>query len=217
MPCAGAGPTPNCWLSPNLWPARSSGTSNLANGSPLYAPNCAEWALLQHGASLAGLQLVPLNPAYKAAEVEVILRGAAVTGIFHTDRFRDNDVAAVVAGLGDRIDHLRLSVPIADLGAFSASGDAATPLPRVDPGDVLQVQFTSGTTGIPKGALLHHRGVINSSRFTADRAGFPDGGVWINAMPMFHVGGGAVCRIGCLSHQGTFVLAAGFDAAGCSN
>jgi fatty-acyl-CoA synthase len=180
----------------------------------LYAPNCAEWALLQHGASLAGLQLVPLNPAYKAAEVEVILRGAAATGIFHTDRFRDNDVAAVVAGLGDRIDHLRLSVPIAELGAFSASGDAATPLPRVDPGDVLQVQFTSGTTGIPKGALLHHRGVINSSRFTADRAGFPDGGVWINAMPMFHVGGGAVCRIGCLSHQGTFVLAAGFDAAG---
>jgi fatty-acyl-CoA synthase len=180
----------------------------------LYAPNCAEWALLQHGASLAGLQLVPLNPAYKAAEVEVILRGAGATGIFHTERFRDNDMATVVAGVSDRIDHLRETVPLAELEAFCASAESAAPLPRIDPGDVLQVQFTSGTTGIPKGALLHHKGVINSSRFTAGRAGFPDGGVWVNAMPMFHVGGGAVCRIGCLSHRGTFVLAAGFDPGG---
>ncbi len=180
----------------------------------VYAPNCAEWALLQHGASLAGLQLVPINPAYRAAEVELVLRAAGATGIFHTDRFRDNDVTAIVSQLSDRIDDLRLSVPLVALAAFSASADPAASLPRVDPGDVLQVQFTSGTTGIPKGALLHHKGVINSSRFTAQRAGFPDGGVWVNAMPMFHVGGGAVCRIGCLSQRGTFVLAAGFDAGG---
>ncbi len=180
----------------------------------VYAPNCAEWVVLQHGASLAGLQLVPLNPAYKAAEVETILRGAGATGIFHTDRFRDNDVAAVVDQLSARIDGLRLTLPMAELEAFSASGDSDRPLPRVDPGDVLQIQFTSGTTGIPKGALLHHRGVINSSRFTALRAGFPDGGVWVNAMPMFHIAGAAVCRIGCLSRRGTFVLAPGFDAGG---
>ena len=180
----------------------------------VYAPNCAEWVVLQHAASLARLQLVPLNPAYRTGEVEVVLRGARVSGIFHVDRFRDNEIAAHVSDLHARIDHLREAVPLAELDSLAASADLSTALPAVDPTDVLQVQFTSGTTGIPKGALLHHKGVINSSRFTAQRAGFPDGGVWVNAMPMFHVGGGAVCRIGCLSQFGTFVLAAGFDAGG---
>jgi fatty-acyl-CoA synthase len=181
----------------------------------LYAPNCAEWMLVQHGLSLAGIELVPLNPAYREAEAEAILRSAKATGVFYAERFRDNDVGAIVAGLGSRIAHLRELVPLAELGSFSASAaGSAAPLPEVAPTDVLQVQFTSGTTGVPKGALLHHRGVINSSRFTAERAGFPQGGVWINAMPMFHVGGGAVSRIGCLSRQGTFVLADGFDPGG---
>jgi len=179
----------------------------------VYSSNCPEWVVLHHGASLAGLQVVPLNPAYKRVEAEVMLRNARVAGIFYEERYRDNDIAILVAELQQSLEHIRGAYRLTELESFADSvGDAATELPTVAPGDVLHVQFTSGTTGIPKGALLHHRGLVNSARFIAERAGFPDGGVWINAMPMFHSGGLATSRIGCLSKQGTFVLAPGFEA-----
>ena len=85
-------------------------------------------------------------------------------------------------------------------------------LPTVRPGDMIQIQFTSGTTGKPKGACLHHRGVINAARFAARRAGFPEGGVWASAMPLFHVGGCAGSEIGALSSRGTFVVQPAFEA-----
>jgi fatty-acyl-CoA synthase len=180
----------------------------------LYAPNCAEWVLLQHATSLAGLVLVPLNPAYKEDEVAVILGNAQASGVFYASSYRDNDTAAIVAALAPRLEHLREAFPLAELRALGETADPATPLPDLAPGEVLQIQYTSGTTGVPKGALLHHRGVINTSRYVADRAGFPDGGVWVNAMPMFHIGGAAVAGMGCLSRRGTFVLAPGFDPGG---
>jgi fatty-acyl-CoA synthase len=177
-----------------------------------YSSNCPEWVVLHHGVSLAGLEMVPLNPAYKRAEARIMLRNAKVAGVFYEERYRDNDIAALVAELRPRLEHLREAVTLAELETFAGSAsDTSIVLPAVSPGDVLHVQFTSGTTGIPKGALLHHRGLINSARFIAERAGFPDGGVWINAMPMFHSGGAATSRIGCLSKQGTFVLAPGFE------
>jgi len=81
------------------------------------------------------------------------------------------------------------------------------------PLDRLQIQYTSGTTGFPKGALLHHKGLINAAKQVAERAGMPDGGVNINAMPMYHIGGGAVTSFGTLAHRGTFVILPGFDPA----
>ena len=177
----------------------------------VYAANSADWVLLQQALSLAGLLLVPLNPAYKADEVEVILRSSQAVGIFHDDAYRGNDMSAVIEQMRARLDHLREAIPMSEIGSLAGEGAADTALPSVAPGDVLQIQYTSGTTGVPKGALLHHRGVVNTSRFVAQRAGFPDGGVWVNAMPMFHIGGAAVTEIGCLSRQGTFVLAPGFE------
>jgi fatty-acyl-CoA synthase len=178
-----------------------------------YAPNCPEWVVLHHAVSLAGLQLVPLNPAYKSAEAQVMLRNAKVAGVFYAERYRDNDIAAILGQLRPRLEHLREAIRFDELEAFRSSASApSVPLPRVAPDDVLHVQFTSGTTGTPRGALLHHRGLVNSARFIAERAEFPDGGVWINAMPMFHSGGAATSRIGCLSRLGTFVLAPGFEA-----
>lgn len=177
----------------------------------VYAPNCPEWVLLQHGMSLAGILLVPLNPAYKTAEVRAMLASCEASGIFHAARFRDNDLESVVNGLA--LEHLRERISLSDFEAFLASEDRATSLPHISPDDPVQIQYTSGTTGVAKGALLHHRGVVNTSRYVALRAGFPEGGVWINAMPMFHIGGAAVTQIGCLNQRGTFVLAPGFEPA----
>ncbi|MGW0823860.1 AMP-binding protein [Streptomyces sp. NPDC002845] len=68
-------------------------------------------------------------------------------------------------------------------------GTAPEPLPRVDPGTAAQIQYTSGTTGTPKGAVLHHRGLVTNATFVAARAGFPRDGVWGSALPLFHTAG----------------------------
>ncbi|BCH23482.1 class I adenylate-forming enzyme family protein [Mesorhizobium sp. L-8-3] len=177
----------------------------------LLAPETPEWVIFQHGMSFAGLIIVPINPAYTAREVAFILGNAKAAGVVYADESRGKNLAAVVQEMQAQLDHLHTAVNVADLAALQAAGDPATPLPEQDPGQVMQIQYTSGTTGFPKGACLHHRGVINAAHFIVERAAFPIGGVWLNSMPMFHIGGAVVSEIGVFSRQGTFVLMRSFD------
>ena len=178
----------------------------------IYAPNCAEWLIVQHGVSLAGMVLVPVNPAYRHAELEYVLSQSRAAVVIHADSYRGFDIAAAVDQAKETVGHELASVSISELDAFLESGDPAIPLPVIDPGDHLQIQYTSGTTGFPKGALLHHLGIVNASRFVFARADARDGAVCINSMPMFHIGGGAVTGIGTLAMRGTYVVMPGFDA-----
>jgi fatty-acyl-CoA synthase len=175
--------------------------------------NCAEWILLQHGISFAGLIMTPINPAFRTIEIEAILRGSEAVGIFYAAQYRDNNLEETIESLRNRLPALREAVRMADFDDFVADFDPLIALPEVAPDHTLQIQFTSGTTGAPKGALLHHRGTLNTSRFVANRTGFPDGGVWLNAMPMFHVGGSVVAGMATLNSRGTYVLAPGFEPA----
>jgi fatty-acyl-CoA synthase len=177
------------------------------------APNCAEWVLVQHGVSLAGMVLVPINPTFREREIETILSDSNAAGIFYTPEFRDNNIEATLHVLSARLPNLKRRIRIQDAASFFTDHDPANPLPETTPDQVLQIQFTSGTTGTPKGARLHHLGVVNSTRFVAKRAGFPDGGVWLNAMPMFHVGGAVVTAMATLNSRGTYVLAPAFEPA----
>ncbi len=179
----------------------------------VWAPNSAEWVLLQHGAGLAGIVLVTVNPAYLGGEVAYVLAAAKAAGLFFSPAYRATDQRAVVTAIAPELPHLRQLVCFDDWAAFLASGKASTPLPSVSPGDMVQIQFTSGTTGRPKGACLHHRGLLNASRFAAIRAEFPEGGVWVSPMPLFHVGGCAGSQFGAYSRFGTFVMLTQFDAA----
>jgi fatty-acyl-CoA synthase len=177
------------------------------------AANCAEWLIVQHGLGLAGMALVPINPAFRERELETILRDSEAVAIFYQPKFRDNDIEATLGALTPRLPKLKRGIRVEDAAAFLADHDPTTPLPEVKPEQILQIQFTSGTTGVPKGACLHHLGAINSARFVAQRAGFPDGGVWLNAMPMFHVGGNIVTGLATLNLRGTYVLAPAFEPA----
>ncbi|MDT7679695.1 MAG: fatty-acyl-CoA synthase [Pseudonocardiales bacterium] len=179
----------------------------------VWAPNRAEWVLLQQGAALAGLVLVTVNPAYRAAELGYVLRQSRVSGIFHDGVYRDYDMAAAVAQHLGTLPDLREIVCFDDWATFLARADMGRPLPTVNPQDPAQIQYTSGTTGAAKGAVLHHRGVVNASRFVALRSDFRPGEVWVNAMPMFHVGGGVLTEIGAFSQRGTYVLTTEFEPA----
>src|SRR6201996_8090138 len=178
----------------------------------IWAPNCAEWVLLQQGASLAGLVLVTVNPANRQLELDYVLQRSRAAGIFHAPEYRGFDMAAAVRAARPGAPELREAADLTDWAEFLATSDAALSLPEISPGDPAQIQYTSGTTGFPKGALLHHRSTPNASRFVARGAGVTDGAVWINAMPMFHIGGGALTEIGTFAFRGTYVLMPAFDA-----
>ncbi|MDM0032430.1 AMP-binding protein [Variovorax sp. J22P271] len=169
---------------------------------------------MQHGASLAGLVLVTVNPAYLKEELRHVLAASGAAGIFHSDGYRGTDMGEVVRQLRGELPQLRESTAFSAWDAFLATSDSTILLPDVQPSDTAQIQFTSGTTGKPKGARLHHRGLVNASRFAAQRAEFPDGGVWATAMPLFHVGGCAGSQLGAMTSRGTFVLQTAFEPGG---
>ena len=178
----------------------------------IWAPNSADWIVLQQGISLAGLVMVAINPAYRAREVDYVLRQSGAAGLFHADSYRGFDMRATVEEVRPGLGQLRFTESFANWEAFCGSGSPGQELPAVDPMDPLQVQYTSGTTGFPKGALLHHKGLVNEATFVARRAGMAHGGVYVNAMPMYHIGGGAVTSFGAVAMHGTFVILPGFDA-----
>ncbi len=188
----------------------------LANYSPgdriaIWAPNSAEWVILQQGISFAGMVLVALNPAYRSRELGFVLEQSEATAIFCVTTYRGFDMRALIEELRPGLPALRGVHYLEDWSAFLGAADENRPLPAITPDDLIQIQYTSGTTGFPKGAMLHHMGLMNEARFVAERAGIGDGGVCINAMPMFHIGGGAVTSFGMWAKRGTFVILPGFD------
>ena len=135
----------------------------------IWAPNSAHWIILQQGISLAGMILVAANPAYRSRELEHILSNSGAVGLFYVDSYRGLDLAAVVDELSPRLPALTDVVRFSDWHQFLESGDPDQQLPPVSPLDPIQIQYTSGTTGFPKGALLHHKGLVNEAHFVALR------------------------------------------------
>lgn len=173
----------------------------------IWAPNSADWIILQQGISLAGMILVAANPAYRVRELEYVLRHSGAVALFYADSYRDFDLTTVVDEIRPQLPGLQDAITFAEWPDFLASGaDAELGLPEVAPTDPIQVQYTSGTTGFPKGARLHHKGLANAARLVAERAGMQDGGVNVNSMPMYHIGGGAVTSLGTLAKRGKFVI-----------
>ena len=177
----------------------------------IWAPNSAEWVILQQGISLAGMVLVALNPAYRTREMQFVLEQSGAAGLFCADAYRGFDMLGMAEAIRPSLPGLREIVSLSNWDKFLASADPGQVLPQVAPGDMIQVQYTSGTTGFPRGAMLHHMGLVNEATFVAERAGMGDGGVCVNAMPMYHIGGGAVTSFGTWAKRGTFVILPGFE------
>ena len=169
--------------------------------------------MLEFGAGMAGMVLVTVNPAFRANEVEYVLKQSRSAGVFVVNGFRGNPMLETVqrgrAALPRAArDHLRSTT------GMPSSPPATTQsieLPAVSPDDPVMIQYTSGTTGFPKGALLHHRGLLNNGADTADRMGVDAGDVFVTTMPLFHTGGCVCCVIGAVSKAATQVLVEAFE------
>ena len=178
----------------------------------IWAHNIPEWIMVEFGAAMAGVILVTVNPALRSGEVEYVLKQSRSAGIMVVTEFRGNPMLATAQALVSRCPELREIIPFDRWDAFLESGDIAKPeLPKVRSTDPVMIQYTSGTTGFPKGALLHHRGLVNNGAHTADRAGIPDGAVQVTTMPLFHTGGCVCCVLGAVARRATQVLVEAFD------
>lgn len=169
--------------------------------------------VLQYGAALAGVVLVTANPALRAEELRYVLEQSRSAGLFHVAAFRGSDMATLASEATRGLTDLRETHCFADWHSTMRGSDAAEPLPQVQPGAAAQIQYTSGTTGFPKGALLHHRGLVTNARFMIERTGLPTGGAMVSAMPLFHTAGCAMGVLGCAHRRACYVLCQLFEPA----
>jgi fatty-acyl-CoA synthase len=166
--------------------------------------NGPEAVLLQLGVALAGMVLVPVNPRVRPPELEHALRLSGAACLYAATEVAGDPIAERATGLAARLPTpLEVRPCAGDWRALlpddAAPGDAALrPLPEVDPESLAQVQFTSGTTGRAKGVRITHSGMVVTSAAFAERIGLPDGGVWINPMPLFHTAGNVLGVLGAL-------------------
>ncbi len=186
--------------------------SRHAQGSRIavFAPNVPEWFLLEMASGLAGVTLVTVNPAYQARELKYVLEQSRAEAIYYVESFRGNPIREIADLVCRDIPAIRHRILLTDQGAMHAGADRGE-LPTVSAHDVCQIQYTSGTTGFSKGALLHHHGLIQNSRSTLERGGTKAGDSFVHAMPMFHCSGCAILALGGLGVGATQLLAPMFD------
>ncbi len=178
----------------------------------VWAPNSPEWVLMEYACALAGLVLVTANPAYQVGELRYVLEQSGAVALFLVREFRGNPMAEIGAAAADGLGAVREIVDMNDAAALqAAAGEGAQALPDVSPGDAAQIQYTSGTTGFPKGAVLSHRGLVNNARYYAGRCGVTESTTWINPMPMFHTSGCGMLTLGSLQAGCRMVLVSLFD------
>lgn len=201
------------------------------------APNRTEWVLLEYALARIGAVLVTVNPALQERELNYLLTQGRISHLIFADAFRKQNIAGMVAAMmsdAERLGQGGLSSPTypdlrglcaLDTGvdgalAFAGLETLADEVPAevlrrrqsaVQPGEVMQIQYTSGTTGKPKGAMLSHHSTINNARLMSQRGGFRSGDVLLSAMPLFHTAG-CVCNImGMLACGGCVVVLDDFE------
>jgi fatty-acyl-CoA synthase len=180
----------------------------------VWAHNLPEWVLLEYGAALAGMTLVTVNPSFQPGEAAYVLGQSRAAGLFVVPDVRGNPIAAHAEAIRPDLPDLRHVLRLDELvGLAAAPVEDRRDLPAVGPDDPAQIQYTSGTTGFPKGAVLRHGSVVDNARLWAARVEIPEGAVWLSPMPLFHTGGCVMGVLGALDRRATLVLMPMFDPA----
>ena len=186
----------------------------------IWAPNRYEWVVVQYAKAMVGAILVTVNPAYKAAEVQYALGKAGVSLLFSARGFRGTSYVAMLDEVRGECPALRDIVVLDDEWEFFlAEGERvdARELSRretsLDPRDAINIQYTSGTTGFPKGATLSHRNILNNAYFTGDVLRYTEQDRVCVPVPFYHTFGMVLGNLVAMTHGACVVVPSeSFDA-----
>jgi fatty-acyl-CoA synthase len=177
----------------------------------IWAPNCAEWVLVQYASAKAGVILVNVNPAYRTSELEYVLNQSGVKLLVAARALKSSDYVAMVEDVAPRCSALERTVFLEspDWEELLAAGDGDVALPDgLQFDDPINIQYTSGTTGFPKGATLSHHNILNNGFFVAEACGYtPEDRVCI-PVPFYHCFGMVMGNLGCSTHGSCMVVPA---------
>src|SRR3954463_16651910 len=185
----------------------------------IWSPNCAEWALAQYATAKAGIILVNVNPAYRTSELEYALRQSGCRMLVAATAFKTSDYVAMVEEVRPAVDLEQVVFIGRDWDEFVAGGE------RIDPGelharqaatqfdDPINIQYTSGTTGFPKGATLSHHNILNNGYLVGQGCRFTEEDRVCIPVPYYHCFGMVMGNLGATTHGACMVIPApAFDA-----
>lgn len=184
----------------------------------IWAPNCAEWVMLQLATAKIGAILVNINPAYRTHELAYVLKQSGIRTLVSATAFKSSDyvtmVAEVQADCPALKDVLFLGTLDWDQLCAEQADDTAlrARMGELSNTDPINIQYTSGTTGFPKGATLSHRNILNNGFFVGGLIKFDRGDRVCIPVPFYHCFGMVMGNLGALTHGATIVIPApGFD------
>jgi fatty-acyl-CoA synthase len=182
----------------------------------IWSPNCAEWVAVQFATAHIGAILVNLNPAYRSSELSYVLRQSGTTMLVSADRFKTSDYGQMVAEVRDSVPGLGRVVFIGQgswdemVAGGSAVSDAELEraMAALSPDEAINIQYTSGTTGFPKGATLSHHNILNNGFFVGELLGYDENDRICLPVPFYHCFGMVMGTLGAVSHGSTIVIPA---------
>ncbi|MET0756773.1 MAG: AMP-binding protein [Mycobacterium sp.] len=186
----------------------------------VWAPNCAEWTMVQYATAKIGAILVNINPAYRTHELAYVLNQSGVRTLISATAFKTSDYVDMVEEVRPESPELRdvVFVGTDDWAGLRDRAVLVSPdelrarqatLANTDP---INIQYTSGTTGFPKGATLSHRNILNNGFFVTELINFGPSDWLCIPVPFYHCFGMVMGNLGCTTHGATMVIPApGFD------
>ena len=163
----------------------------------LWSTNCIEWVMLHMGCARAGVALVNVNPAYRSHELHYTLTRSRMKALFLWHKDKRADYAEILERARNGLQLELKHTIFFDSPEWLELLDAPGQLPdHVDPNDVANIQYTSGTTGLPKGVMLTHHNVVNNGQFLAQGFHYTEQDKIVVPVPLFHCYG---CVIGTMS------------------
>jgi fatty-acyl-CoA synthase len=181
----------------------------------IWAPNRYEWVILQYATARVGAMLVTVNPAYKASELEYVLNQAGVRVLFLARGFRQAAYVAMLEEIRGRCPHLERALVLED--DWERFGGAGEAVPQsavcereasLDFDDAINIQYTSGTTGFPKGATLSHHNILNNGYFVGLALRYSERDRVCIPVPFYHCFGMVLGNLACTSHGACMVVPA---------
>ncbi|WP_327130820.1 AMP-binding protein [Streptomyces sp. NBC_01343] len=188
----------------------------------IWAPNRAEWTLVQYATAKIGAILVTVNPAYRSHEVEYVLRQAGIRLLVAAERFKSSDYAGMIEEVSPRCPDLEFTVLLEapewalllERGRGGDPADLVRAAAELSPDDPVNIQYTSGTTGFPKGATLSHHNILNNGFFVGELCHYTEQDRVCIPVPFYHCFGMVMGNLACTSHGAAMVIPApAFDPA----